>query len=99
NEGARLAELFIDPLLLSVRTFGLYLQTLDIRQHARVHSIAVEELAANKTSEQTQEVLSTFHAIAELKQHAPAAITQYVVSGATCAQDAFNVLALAQHVG
>ena len=99
NEGARLAELFIDPLLLSVRTFGLYLQTLDIRQHARVHTIAIEELAANKASEQTEEVLSTFRAIAELKQHAPAAITQYVVSGATCSQDAFNVLALAQHVG
>ncbi|QMV20346.1 phosphoenolpyruvate carboxylase [Granulicella sp. 5B5] len=99
NEGARLAELFIDPLVLSVRTFGLYLQTLDIRQHARVHTIAIEELAANKTSEQTEEVLSTFRAIAELKQHAPAAITQYVVSGATCAQDAFNVLALATHAG
>ena len=99
NEGARLAELFIDPLVLAVRTFGLYLQTLDIRQHARVHAIAVEELAAGKTSEQTEEVLSTFRAIAELKQFAPAAITQYVVSGATCAQDAFNVLALAERAG
>jgi len=95
NQGERLAELFLDPLLLAVRTFGLHLQTLDIRQHARVHSAALEELHAGKTSAQTEEVLSTFRAIARLKQHAPAAITEYIVSGASSAQDALNVLALA----
>jgi phosphoenolpyruvate carboxylase len=99
NHGERLAELFIDPLLLSVRTFGLHLQTLDIRQHARVHAAALEELAAGKTSEQTAEVLSTFTAIKNLKRHEPAAITQYVVSGASSAQDALNVLALAERCG
>ncbi len=46
NRGARLAELFLDPLILCVRTFGLHLQTLDIRQHARVHAAAVHELTA-----------------------------------------------------
>jgi phosphoenolpyruvate carboxylase len=95
NHGERLAELFLDPLLLSVRTFGLHLQTLDIRQHARVHSAALDEIHAGKTSAQTTEVLSTFRAIARLKQHAPSAITEYVVSGASSAQDALNVLALA----
>jgi phosphoenolpyruvate carboxylase len=95
NHGERLAELFLDPLLLSVRTFGLHLQTLDIRQHARVHSAALDEIRAGKTSAQTEEVLSTFRAIARLKQHAPSAITEYVVSGASSAQDALNVLALA----
>jgi phosphoenolpyruvate carboxylase len=98
NHGERLAELFLDPLLLEVRTFGLHLQTLDIRQHARVHSAALAELAAphGKRSEQTVEVLDTFRAVADLKQTAPTAITQYVVSGACEAADALNVIELAK---
>ena len=98
NRGERLAELFLDPLLLSVRTFGLHLQTLDVRQHARVHSAALAELASphGKRSEQTEEVLDTFRAVADLKQTAPTAITQYVVSGASEAADALNVIALAK---
>jgi phosphoenolpyruvate carboxylase len=45
NHGQRLAELLIDPLILEVRTYGLHLQALDIRQHARVHATALAELA------------------------------------------------------
>ena len=41
NRGIRLAETLIDPLLLMVRTFGLHLHTLDIRQHAQVHAAAL----------------------------------------------------------
>jgi len=99
NQGERLAELFLDPLLLAVRTFGLHLQTLDIRQHAKVHTAALEELHAGKNLEQTTEVLDTFRAIATLKQSEPEAITQYVVSGASTAQDALNVLELARIAG
>jgi phosphoenolpyruvate carboxylase len=44
NHGHRLAEMLIDPLLIEVRTYGLHLQTLDIRQHARLHSAAVAEI-------------------------------------------------------
>jgi phosphoenolpyruvate carboxylase len=97
NHGVRLAELFLDPMLLAVRTFGLHLQTLDIRQHARVHSSALEELntPGAKRSEQTTEVLDTFRAIADLKRSEPSAITEYIVSGASTAQDALNVLSLA----
>jgi len=46
NRGRRLARTLIDPLLLEVRTYGLHLQTLDIRQHARVHAAAIAEIAA-----------------------------------------------------
>ena len=46
NRGRRLARLLIDPLLLEVRTYGLHLQTLDIRQHARVHAAAIAEISA-----------------------------------------------------
>jgi len=46
NHGRRLAAMLIDPLLIEVRTYGLHLQTLDIRQHARVHAAAIAEIAA-----------------------------------------------------
>jgi phosphoenolpyruvate carboxylase len=99
NQGERLAEMFLDPLLLAVRTFGLHLQTLDIRQHAKVHTAALKEIAAGQTSDQTAEVLATFRSITTLKAAAPEAITQYVVSGASTAQDALNVLELARMEG
>ncbi len=109
NHGERLAAMYIDPLILSVRTFGLHLHTLDLRQHARVHAAAVEELSAwqrslaegslqlpSELSPQTAEVLATFRMLAALKQQDPDAITNYVVSGATCAEDALRVLWLAR---
>ena len=36
NRGLRIARTLVDPLILQVRTFGLHLHTLDIRQHARI---------------------------------------------------------------
>ena len=45
NRGRRLARMLFDPLLLEVRTYGLHLQTLDIRQHARVHTAAIAEIS------------------------------------------------------
>jgi phosphoenolpyruvate carboxylase len=48
-------------------------------------------------TEQTAEVLDTFRTIAELKQtYAPESIRQYVISGATCAEDVLHVLWLAR---
>jgi phosphoenolpyruvate carboxylase len=110
HHGHRLAEMLIDPLLMEVRTYGLHLQTLDIRQHARVHAAAIAEISAwqplksaqpltlpSALSEQTAEVLDTFRTIAELKQtYAPESIRQYVISGATSAEDVLHVLWLAR---
>jgi phosphoenolpyruvate carboxylase len=110
NHGHRLAEMLIDPLLMEVRTYGLHLQTLDIRQHARVHAAAIAEISAwhpakseqtltlpPALSTQTAETLETFRTIAELKQtHAPESIRQYVISGATSAEDVLHVLWLAR---
>jgi phosphoenolpyruvate carboxylase len=45
GRGARVARQLLDPLLRQVDTFGFHLHTLDVRQHARVHALAVEELA------------------------------------------------------
>jgi phosphoenolpyruvate carboxylase len=110
NSGPRLAEMLIDPLLIEVRTYGLHLQTLDIRQHARIHAAAVAEVSAwcpsnspdslnlpSSLSEQTAEVLDTFRAIAELKQtYSPESIRQYVISGASSAEDVLQVIWLAR---
>ena len=46
NHGPRLAQMLIDPLLIEVRTYGLHLQTLDIRQHARFHTAALAEITS-----------------------------------------------------
>ncbi|HEV3470554.1 MAG TPA: phosphoenolpyruvate carboxylase, partial [Pyrinomonadaceae bacterium] len=45
NGGGRVARLLLDPLLRQAETFGFHLHTLDVRQHARAHARAVEELA------------------------------------------------------
>ena len=110
HHGSRLAELLIDPLVMEVRTYGLHLQTLDIRQHARVHAAAIAEISAWQPvdstqplalppalTEQTAEVLDTFRTIAELKRtYSPESISQYVISGATSAEDILHVLWLAR---
>ena len=103
NHGGRLAEMLIDPLLMEVRTYGLHLQTLDVRQHARVHTAALDELkAAAAGSEvakaftpQTLEVVETFRMIAQLKRtHPPESIERYVISGCTSVEDIENVVRL-----
>ena len=110
NQGRRLAEMLIDPLLVEVRTYELHLQTLDIRQHARVHQAAVAELSAWSAmrtdgaglqlppalSAQSAEVLTTFQGVAKLKQEAPRAVRIYVISGASSADDMLRVLWLAR---
>ena len=106
NRGQRLAHMLLDPLLLEVRTYGLHLQTLDIRQHARVHAAALEEIASFHAgsgkipaalSPQTVEVLETFRTVAELKRsQPPESIRLYVISGAASAEDILNVVLLAR---
>jgi phosphoenolpyruvate carboxylase len=110
HHGPRLAEMLIDPLVMEVRTYGLHLQTLDIRQHARVHAAAIAEISAWQPvdstqplalpaalSEQTAEVLDTFRTVAELKRtYSPESIREYVISGATSAEDILHVLWLAR---
>ena len=106
NRGERLAELLVDPILLEVRTYGLHLQTLDIRQHARVHRVALDELAAltdeaappsAALTPQTAEVLATFRAIAQLKLgFPPETLPHYVISGASSAEDSLDVVRLAR---
>ena len=105
NAGLRIAQTLIDPLILQVRTFGLHLHTLDIRQHARVHAAALQE-AINDTiapvlpaemSAETTGVLATFRVVAEMKEGcSPEVIRQYVISGASSVEDVLAVVRLAR---
>ncbi|HEY7615269.1 MAG TPA: phosphoenolpyruvate carboxylase, partial [Terriglobales bacterium] len=99
NRGERLAELVTDPLLRKVRTFGLHLSTLDIRQHADMHSQALAtEPAAGDSS--LSDILDTLRKVAELKRTYPRqAIRAYVISGASREQDVFEYLRLASIAG
>jgi len=111
--GERLARALIDPLLRRVKTFGFHLHSLDIRQHARIHARAVDELAAGGTtcaspslvlpappSTETTELLDTLRAIAGLKRCYPAeAIQSYVISGASSVQDTLSLIWLMELCG
>ncbi|MGA2536310.1 MAG: phosphoenolpyruvate carboxylase [Terracidiphilus sp.] len=105
NRGLRIARTLIDPLVLQVRTFGLHLHTLDIRQHARVLASALQEAISDSIaptlpgslSEQTASVLETFRVVAEVKDGcSPEAIRQYVISGAGTVEDVLTVIRLAR---
>lgn len=112
HKGLRLARSLLDPLVREVRTFGLHLHTLDIRQHARLHAQALletAELPSQKSgkedfsaplSPEVSDVLATFRAIAQIQREQPAeTIRQYVISGATAAEDVWRVLHLARTQG
>ena len=107
NKGLRLAETLVDPLILLVRTFGLHLHTLDIRQHARIHQKALEEASAwcgqnagtvpGALSTETSDVIETLRTVAEVKAGcSPETIRQYVISGASRAEDVLAVVWLAR---
>ena len=110
HQGERLAADLVDPLLRKLRTFGFYLHALDVRQHARVHAQAVEELGpaiqerdlarSDAYSPETRDLLETLRAAAELKRsYPPAALSQYVISGAENENDVLAVMRLAQACG
>lgn len=110
NGGARLARERLDPLLLTLRTYGFHLYTLDVRQHARVQTAAVDELSKKTASAigamtqtlspATTELLETMRGIAREKAlHGGDAIRTFVISGAETEQDILNVLRLATIAG
>jgi phosphoenolpyruvate carboxylase len=114
NQGSRLAELAIDPLLCAMHTFGFHLHALDIRQHSRILSEALAELAGvtarsggdlgagttGVVSEKSRETMNTFQTLAEIKRHyPPASIRTFIVSNTQSEQDIFNVVRLAAVCG
>ncbi len=100
HKGARIVHQLIDPLVLAVRTFGLHLQTLDIRQHARVHEAALLQIEGGTSGAESEELRETFAVIAEIKQGiTPESVRHYVVSGATSVEDILAVAKLAHANG
>ena len=111
NKGEHIAHMLIDPLVCKVRSFGFHLHTLDIRQHAGIHSRAIAEIAdvsnitagappEEKLAPQTAAALETFRALAELKQNYPVeAICAYIISGTESVDDIFAVIRLAALCG
>ena len=111
--GARLARRLVDPLWRQATSFGFHLHALDIRQHARIHARAVEELAAGAghaanpadplpepPSPQTAELLDTLREVAQLKaEYPPEAIRSYVISGAAAVQDVLCLVWLMELCG
>src|SRR5580704_2973994 len=111
NHGSRMVELVIDPLLRAVQTFGFNLHALDIRQHSRILSESLAELAAAASgslevkaarglSESSRETMNTFQTLAHLKQnYPPASIRTFIVSNTQSEQDIFSVVRLAAVCG
>ncbi len=109
NRGGRVATLLLDPLLRQVDTFGFHLYTLDIRQHARVHTRAFEEMTGadaregalpGAPSDETRRVLAALRGIADLKRtYPPEAIRSYVISGARSVQDVLTLVRLLEAGG
>jgi phosphoenolpyruvate carboxylase len=76
NRGASLGEVFVEPLRRQVRTFGFHLHVLDIRQHATVHTAALQELEEKKVDArklaQTSKTSNAKMRKTELRATAPA---------------------------
>jgi phosphoenolpyruvate carboxylase len=101
HRGERLARTYIGSLLRMVRKFGFHLQTLDIRQHARVHAQVLKELESTPRavaeSPAAIELLETFRTIAQVKRTYPAqSIRNYIISGTESENDVLAVLRLAK---
>jgi len=108
NRGGRLAALRVDPLLRQVETFGFHLHVLDVRQHARVHARAREELFGpgedgvlpGPPSPDTLLLMETLREVAELKRtYPPESVRRYVISGATGVEDVLTLVRLAEVAG
>lgn len=89
----------LQQLLWQVETFGFHLTELEVRQHSAVHAKVLAELdAGGARSEQTEEVLDVFRAIAYLQErYGPRAAGRYIVSFTQSADDLAAVHRLARY--
>ncbi|MCM2264240.1 MAG: phosphoenolpyruvate carboxylase [Desulfuromonadales bacterium] len=106
NRGAELADQWLTPLQRQLRTFGFHLHALDIRQHARVHAEAIDELHGGGETygtppgAATRELLDTLRELANMKNSFPGdALRSYVISGAASARDIRQLVWLMELAG
>jgi phosphoenolpyruvate carboxylase len=98
---ARLAYGELQHVVWLVETFGFHLAELEVRQHSRVHERALAEVrAGGPRSDETEEVLVTLRAMAELqRRYGVEACRRYVVSFTRDAADVSAVHDLAACCG
>jgi phosphoenolpyruvate carboxylase len=96
---ARQAYGGLQQLVWQVETYGFHLAELEVRQHSAVHAKVLAELdAGGARSEQTEEVLEVFRAVAHIQERfGPRAAGRYIVSFTQSAQDLANVHRLARY--
>jgi phosphoenolpyruvate carboxylase len=102
NGGRRRAEALVDPLLRQIDTFGFHLVSLDIRQHARLHRLALDEVrrGADALSPEAARVVGVLREVASLREtYGSESIERYIISGAEKAEDVLAVLELARFTG
>ncbi len=99
----RIAYGEVQHLLWQAETFGTHFAELEIRQHSRVLERAIFEAGAGervpggKLSEETEELLETFRAMAAIQRRfGVEACRRFVVSFTRGARDVANVYALAR---
>ncbi|GAA2067833.1 phosphoenolpyruvate carboxylase [Microbacterium hatanonis] len=89
----------LQHMIWQVETYGFHLAELEVRQHSAVHRAVLAELeGGGSRSEQTEEVLEVFRAIAFVQERfGPRAAGRYIVSFTQSAADLANVHKLARH--
>ena len=93
----RLAYGELQNVVWQAETFGFHLAELEVRQHSRIHDVALSEVkGGGPHSAQTEEVLATFRAIKQIQERfGRDACRRYIVSFTRDSSDIANVYALA----
>jgi phosphoenolpyruvate carboxylase len=88
----------LQNVVWQVETFGFHLAELEVRQHSRIHDVALSEVkGGGRRSKQTEEVLATFRAVKQIQERfGVGACRRYVVSFTRDSRDIANVYALAE---
>jgi phosphoenolpyruvate carboxylase len=88
----------LQNLVWQVETFGFHLAELEVRQHSRIHDVALSEVnGEGRRSAQTEEVLATFRAIKQIQERfGVGACRRYIVSFTRDSRDIANVYALGE---
>jgi phosphoenolpyruvate carboxylase len=96
----RLAFGELQHLRWQAETFGFHLASLEVRQHSSVHAAALRAIRDERPTPDSDAVLETFRAIADIQRRlGPEACRRYIVSFTRSAEDLLAVRELAELAG
>jgi phosphoenolpyruvate carboxylase len=96
----RLAFGELQHLRWQAETFGFHLASLEVRQHSSVHAAALDAIEHDRPTPDSDAVLDTFRAIADIQRRlGPEACRRYIVSFTRSAADLLAVRELAELAG